>query len=183
MMQATGLIDTTLPGLKQKLEKDKKAAADVSNKSLQLERALDAALAGNVKLFVTTFAPAGVQSTGFDPSADQALFLRNGTVLQDWLKPAEGNLGDRLLRLDDSQQIAVELYLSSLSRRPTDEEVEEKRELLREFVSALARCAAQSDHDREMEIQRVFKNPITWENFPGTLFDVKSAVSSERDPK
>ena len=42
-----------------------------------------------------------------------------------FLKPKAGNLADRLLKLpeDDPQQIAEELFLSTLTRRPTAEDV------------------------------------------------------------
>ena len=46
----------------------------------------------------------------------------NDPILLECLAPHEGNLVDRLLKLNDSAALADELYLSVLTRKPTDEE-------------------------------------------------------------
>lgn len=56
---------------------------------------------------------AGGQSTRFEPSAGQALFLRNSELIQTWI--ANGSLAARLEPLGN-QELAEELYLSVLSR-------------------------------------------------------------------
>jgi hypothetical protein len=66
--------------------------------------------------------PPKVPETSLKPSIQAALFLMNDELLQSWLDPRDGNLIDRLARLSDASQLADELYLSVLSRYPTDEE-------------------------------------------------------------
>jgi hypothetical protein len=58
----------------------------------------------------------------FEATLEQALFLRNGELVRGWLAPKGGNLTDRLSRLTDAGAFAEELYLSVLSRRPTEAE-------------------------------------------------------------
>ena len=71
---------------------------------------------------VTRFAGQGGQKTNFEATADQALFVINGANVEKWLKPQEGALTDRLQKLDSSELLAEELYMSILSRPPTEDE-------------------------------------------------------------
>lgn len=57
------------------------------------------------------------------PSVKAALFLLNDDVLLRWLEPDSDNLVARLMIQDEPQMVADELYLTVLSRFPTDEEV------------------------------------------------------------
>ncbi|OAI51367.1 hypothetical protein AYO44_00735 [Planctomycetaceae bacterium SCGC AG-212-F19] len=75
-------------------------------------------------------APAG-QAEGFQPTLDQALFLANGNAIRGWLAPRPGNLAERLAKLTDANEFADELWLSVLTRKPTDEE----RRGLAEYLS------------------------------------------------
>lgn len=59
---------------------------------------------------------------GFAPSVKAALFLLNDDVVLSWLEPRETNLVGRLNQLTDPAQVAEELYLSVLTRQPSDEE-------------------------------------------------------------
>ena len=56
------------------------------------------------------------------PALKSALFLMNDKEVIDWFKPTGGNLIDRLSKQLDDAQLAQELYLAILSRRPTAEE-------------------------------------------------------------
>ena len=58
----------------------------------------------------------------FSPSLKSSLFVLNDPAVLDCLTPQPGNLVERLLKTDDSAALADELYLSVLTRRPTDEE-------------------------------------------------------------
>jgi hypothetical protein len=58
----------------------------------------------------------------FYATVDQALFLENGGLVRGWLAPANGNLTDRLMKLEDPKELAKELYLSTFTRMPTDRE-------------------------------------------------------------
>jgi hypothetical protein len=107
MMQATGLTDAERKALGAK-------ATDA---------ALHARLAPNLAAFVKIFGGTpGQPDEGFQATLDQALFVRNGALVRAWLAPRPGNLTDRLGRLADSKAVAEELYLSILTRYPTDEE-------------------------------------------------------------
>ncbi len=79
-----------------------------------------------MKLFVGVYSnPPGEAEVDFSPSMGHALFLMNDPGLLAWLKPKSGNLVERLSKLSDSPAIADELYISALTRLPTDEEIEE----------------------------------------------------------
>jgi hypothetical protein len=58
-----------------------------------------------------------------------ALFLMNERLLLDWLKPREGTLVGRLRDLPDGR-VAEELYLSVLTRPPSDAEQRESEAYL-----------------------------------------------------
>ena len=76
--------------------------------------------------FAQAFAnPPREPEVGFAPSVKAALFLLNDNVVLSWLNPGETNLVGRLNQLADPAQIADELYLSVLTRRPTEEELAE----------------------------------------------------------
>ncbi|MEO8497140.1 MAG: DUF1549 domain-containing protein [Planctomycetota bacterium] len=73
--------------------------------------------------FAQAFAnPPREPEVGFAPSVKAALFLLNDEVVLSWLEPRDANLVGRLNQLTDAAQIADELYLSLLTRRPSDDE-------------------------------------------------------------
>ncbi len=77
--------------------------------------------------FVKAFAnPPGDPEGDFAPSLRASLFVLNDSAVLECLKPQPGNLIDRLSKLTDPDQIADELYLSILTRRPT---IDERAEL------------------------------------------------------
>ena len=50
--------------------------------------------------------------------------------MRGWLAPRPGNLSDRLAQLKEADGVAEELYLSVLTRLPTDEERKEVADFL-----------------------------------------------------
>ena len=85
--------------------------------------ALDAKLEARAAPFRRTFG--GQPGEPEDPSAttlDQALFLKHGGTIRGMIAPRAGNLMDRLGKLPDPQAVIDELFLSVLSRPPTDQE-------------------------------------------------------------
>jgi hypothetical protein len=56
------------------------------------------------------------------PSLRAALFIQNDAAVLDLVTPRQGNLVDRLANQTDSEQVAEELYLSVLTRRPSASE-------------------------------------------------------------
>jgi hypothetical protein len=134
LMQATGLTDT------ERLALGKNAT----------EESLHARLDGRVRPFLTTFGGRPGTSPHFEATLEQALFLANGSLVRDLLVPRPGNLMDRLAKLAGREDLAEELYLSVLTRRPTPEERKELDEYLkgknanaalREFLWALLTSA------------------------------------------
>lgn len=73
--------------------------------------------------FVKAFANAPQEpEVEFAPSLKSALFVLNDPAVLDCLTPQNGNLADRLMKLDDPAALADELYLCVLTRKPTDDE-------------------------------------------------------------
>lgn len=131
MMQATGVTTNTLERLKAKeLKKHPKEGPKTTEDPRWQEEALHEALKGNVASFAKTFGIVGAQTTRFDASADQALFLLNGTMIQSWLRPSGNNLTARLKQLKTSEDIANTLYLSVFSRTPTETEISQVKAFL-----------------------------------------------------
>jgi len=64
------------------------------------------------------------------PSLKAALFLLHDESVLALLKPANGNLTDRLAKLPDAQ-VAAELYLAILTRPPTADEIATVNQLLK----------------------------------------------------
>ena len=62
---------------------------------------------------------------------NQALFLENDGLVRDWLRPKGENLVARLAKIDDPAQLSEELYLSTVTRPPSDEEKANVRDYLR----------------------------------------------------
>jgi hypothetical protein len=116
LMQGTGLTDA-----------ERKALGKGAT-----EAALDAKLAGNVAPFVATFGgKPGQPQANLEATLDQALFLSNGKLVRGWLAPRAGNLTDRLAAMGEANAVAEELYLSVLTRMPTDEERREVADYLK----------------------------------------------------
>ena len=56
------------------------------------------------------------------PTIKAALFMSNDEVVLSWLTPRDRNLIDRLAKIEDAGVVAEELYLSVLSRLPSEVE-------------------------------------------------------------
>ena len=117
MMQATGLVQA-----------EKKALGPKGT-----EIALFNKLNANVGPFVSIFGGQAGQPAdlGFQATLDQTLFLSNGNVIRGWLAPRAENLADRLMKIQDNKLLAEELYLSVLTRLPTDDETKEVDDFLK----------------------------------------------------
>lgn len=127
-MQATGRLEIQ----RNAAEAAEKAALQKENKPLEpvafaakVEQAVHTALAGEVAAFVSILAPgSGPGSTEYQSTVQEALFLKNGPKVSAWAKPGGGNLAERMLKMATPAEMAEELYLSVLTRRPTSEEAE-----------------------------------------------------------
>ncbi len=96
----------------------------LAQKGKATEERLYTLLSKNVAPFVTVFGgqPGDPADLGFQATLDQTLFLRNGPQIRRWLAPRNGNLTYRLLKIKDETELVEELFLSVLTRYPSDEE-------------------------------------------------------------
>jgi len=110
ILQATGEADLNRQALGDKLT----------------EAALHEKLVGYEQRFVQLFGgEPGHPREHFESTTDQVLFLANDPMVINLLKPRGGNLAERLLKMpeDNPGQIAEELFLSTLNRRPAAEDI------------------------------------------------------------
>ncbi len=116
---------------------------DLKGKELTAEQRADQAeyteqvfrknLGREVVKFVDLFAAnAGQPQHEFFATVEQALFFSNGSDMLNWLRPANGNLTDRLRKISEPEPLAEEMYLSILTRHPTPEEVQDVTHYLTE---------------------------------------------------
>jgi len=130
-LQVTGVyrnyaIATTaeLDKAKPLTDADKANPAKLAERQKELEKGVHAKLAGSVVIFVQLMGnSAGAPQSDFFATVDQALFLANGAMVKSWLVPSGENLTARLLALPDNKALAAEMYLSVLSRQPTEAEI------------------------------------------------------------
>lgn len=131
MMRAAGVVGAhELAGAAEFGKKSPPTDANKTDPTRLAERAkaaeqyawdkLKSGAAGFAPLFG---AGAGEPQDAFFASADQALFLNNGSMVRSWLAPSAENLTARLGKLADARALAEELYLSTLTRLPTEAEV------------------------------------------------------------
>lgn len=131
VMQATGVAAANRAAAEAEVAKAtpltdaiKNDPAQMAARERQIEQLLQDKLKGNVGTFIGLFGGAAGQNQGdFFATVDQALFFANGNVVTSWLAPSSDNLTARLLKLDNAQAIADELYLSIMTRRPAAQEV------------------------------------------------------------
>ena len=99
-------------------------AAFMAARNVELEQKTYDKLKGNIGTFVSFYAAAAGQPQGdFFATADQALFAANAGSINSWVVPAADNVADRVIKQTDSRIAAEEIYLSVLTRLPTDDEV------------------------------------------------------------
>ncbi len=131
VLQATGVVASYRAAAEAELAKTtpltdaiKNDPAQMAARERQIEQQIQDKLKGSVTMFVSLFGGAAGQNQGdFFATVDQALFFANGGMVMAWLAPSGENLTGRLLKLDNAQAIADELYLTVLTRRPTAQEV------------------------------------------------------------
>ncbi|MFP6667682.1 MAG: DUF1549 domain-containing protein [Pirellulales bacterium] len=138
VIQATGQWDRQRIASKAELDKksppkpeEQTDAAKVAARKLQIEMAAYGKLKPIVDKFIGLYGGgSGQPQNEFFATVDQALFFANGGEVRGWLAASGGNLTDRLVKMDDPKAIAEELYLSVLTRRPTDEEAADVQQYL-----------------------------------------------------
>jgi len=134
-IRATGVLEGQIAAADAEIEKTLTKAA-VANDATQMrardvrvEQQLNEQMRGHVSPFVNLYgASAGQPQEDFFATPDQALFVANGGTLIGWI--SGGGLAQRLAALTDSNAFAEEMYLSVLTRRPTEVEINETTQYL-----------------------------------------------------
>lgn len=135
MLQATGMIERQRPAAEAEVSKTHPLTDEVKNdpvrlaeRERQVQLTIKTQLQGSINEFARRFgAAAGQPQNDFFATVDQALFFGNNGLLRSWLAPAADNLTERMLKQEDVQALADDLYLSVHSRRPSAAEVEAVR--------------------------------------------------------
>jgi hypothetical protein len=131
VLYATDQVDRQIVAARAKLDKKQplkpeelKDSARVRQRDQEARLAAMTAMQKIVDRFVKLFAAQSGQPQGdFFATADQALFTSNGGELRSWLNPVGGNLTDRLIKTENAQAFADELYLAVFTRQPETTEV------------------------------------------------------------
>ena len=141
-VEATGMMPTQLAAAAAAVDKQppaslkkvaeaaeatpaKKAAIRAGCIEVQLVQQLESPLAEFGRLY------GGQEMGDFQASVNQALFFANAPAVNGWVQPAGGNLAGRVISQADPAAVADEVYVSVLSRSPTDEEKRELTDLLK----------------------------------------------------
>jgi hypothetical protein len=107
-------------------DEQKQNPSQLAARAIEIEQKTFEKLKSNLGTFVAFYgAAAGQPQNDFFSTADQALFAANGGAINSWVAPSGGNVTDRMVRQTDSRLAAKELYLTVLSRLPTEEETAE----------------------------------------------------------
>ena len=130
LLKVTGVYERQRQAEEAELDKAKPMTPEAMRdptlaraRAFEVEDRTFAKLKGNVDSFVRVYgAGAGQPQNDFFATADQALFVANGGLVNGWIAPAAGNISDRMVKEKDSSVSAEDLYLTILSRRPTAEE-------------------------------------------------------------
>lgn len=131
MLRVTGHYESNWKAEEAALTQSAPLPADatpeqVAARQAEIEQKVYDKLKGNISAFVSFFAAGAGQPQGdFFATADQALFAANGGSITSWLTPGGGNLTERMINQADPNAVAEDLYVTTLSRRPTPEEAAE----------------------------------------------------------
>jgi Protein of unknown function (DUF1549)/Protein of unknown function (DUF1553) len=135
LMQSTGVLDPQRPAADAEIEKTipkgsvANDAALAKSREMRVEQQLHEAMRGNVTPFINLYAAsAGQPQDDFFATPDQALFVANGGTVTGWA--GVGALSQRLGPMTDAKSFADELYLSALTRYPSEMEVNEAAQYL-----------------------------------------------------
>ncbi|MEE2675663.1 MAG: DUF1549 domain-containing protein [Planctomycetota bacterium] len=159
MMESMGVTQVYRTSTIAELDKAKPMSdADKNDRAKMIQREREISDGVEAKIdpirsdFVKLYgAGAGQVQTDFFSTIDQALYITNGSRLTGWLG-SNSYLVGQLEKLEDSAQIAEDLYVSVLSRKPSAAEVErvqgflsgvetEKKQAIQDMVWALLASA------------------------------------------
>ena len=130
MLKVTGVYDRTRATQEAELEKSKPLAGAAVNdtaarraRAIEIEQKTYDKLKSDLRAFIKVYGAApGQPQNDFFATADQALFVSNGGSINGWLAPSGGNVSQRMVGQIDARKAAEDLYLTILSRPPTEDE-------------------------------------------------------------
>ena len=133
ILQATGQLERQRAVELAKLNKAKPLTPEeqqdegkLAERNKEADTATYASLSPTVARFVGLFGgEKGQPQDAFFATVEQALFLANGGEIRSWLTPAGDNLTGRLLKLEQPEALAEELYVSTFTRQPSASEIAE----------------------------------------------------------
>ena len=135
LLQATGVLQTIYEKHRVALTQGEDAIDETTAEfKTNLEAAVNKETAAHVDKVVTTFASAN-QSSRFDAAANQALFLLNSPLIQEWLDQPENLLIKKLKSAENVSEAIGHVYITVLSRNPSSDELDLASDLVREFDS------------------------------------------------
>ena len=127
---------------------DKQDAARMATRQREVSEKVQAKIVSLENEFIKLYAAgAGQVQTDFFATIDQALYFTNGSRIKGWVN-SNSYLTGRLLKTESAPEIAEQLYISLLNRRPTAQETkqvsdyltartDQKAETVREMIWAL----------------------------------------------
>ena len=130
MVKVTGVYDRTRAAQEAELEKAKPLAGAAAKdpaarhaRTIEIEQRTHDKLKGDLRAFIRVYGNgAGQPQNEFFATADQALFASNGGSVNGWIAPSSGNVSQRMVGQGDARKAAEDLYLTILSRPPTEDE-------------------------------------------------------------
>jgi hypothetical protein len=131
VFRATGIYENYRAAEVAELDKsaplsdaDKADPAKVLSREIELEtRVYDKLLKPNIPAFVNLYGVGAGQPQGdFFASAEQALYTANGGSILSWAGPNGNNITTQIINEADAKKVAEKLYLSILSRLPSEAE-------------------------------------------------------------
>jgi hypothetical protein len=130
ILKVTGVYDRYLAAEEAELAKVKPLTGAAANdtgvrraRTVEVEQRTFDKLKGNLPAFIRVYgAGAGQPQNDFFATADQALFAANGGSINGWIAPAGGNVSARMIAEKDVRKAAEDLYLTILSRLPSEDE-------------------------------------------------------------
>ena len=127
---------------------DKQDAVKMATRQREVSEKVQVKIASLENEFIKLYAAgAGQVQTDFFATIDQALYFTNGSRIKGWVN-SNSYLAGRLIKTESALEIAEQLYISLLNRRPTAQETkqvneyltaraDQKVEIVREMIWAL----------------------------------------------
>lgn len=104
-------------------DQTKRDPAKMKARAVELEQRVFDKLKGVLPTFVATYAAgAGQPQNDFFATVDQALFISNGEMVNNWFAPSGTNVSGRMVAEKDLAKAASDLYLTVLNRPASVEE-------------------------------------------------------------